>query len=156
MPLFEHDDREAVAKTIRDYFVTLGGAVPLRELAIKLQRNNVLPQPVVDACTRRGLMDLCRKALRAKTDERLPFAQPTGDSRRARWVQLDLFTRVQAYALLNRRSKGMADDFDELRHLHAWCLEKFGSAPEIPELIMPTTDDGDDVRAQYDANLEEE
>jgi|SRR5580765_2250548 len=156
MPLFEHDDKEAVAKTIRAYFVTLGGSVPLRELAIKLQSNHVLPQPVVDACTRRGLMDLCRKALRAKTEERLPFAQPTGTSSRSRWIQLDLFTQAQAFALLNRRSQGMADDFDELRHLHAWCLEKFGSAPEIPELIMPTTDDADDTRAQYDADVENE
>jgi len=138
--LFEDDDPQAISETIRDFFVTLGGNIPMRELATAVIERQVLPDSVIERCTLRGVMAMCRKALSAKTRENLPFAQPTGEKRRDPWLQLDLFTQTEAYALIQRRSKGIADDYDELRALYTWCLEKFGSAPEIPELLMPVTE----------------
>jgi hypothetical protein len=135
--MFDDDDPQDLSERIREFFITLGGNVPMRDLASAIIDRQVLPQPVIDRCTLRGVMAMCRKALSAKTRENLPFAQPTGAKRQDPWLQLDLFTQAEAHALIQRRSKGIVDDYDELRALYTWCLEKFGNAPAIPELLMP-------------------
>jgi len=138
--MFEDDDPQDISERIREFFITLGGNVPMRDLAMALIDRHVLPQGVIERCTLRGVMAMCRKALSAKTRENLPFAQPTGAKRHDPWLQLDLFTQSEAHALIHRRIKGVVDDYDELRALYTWCLEKFGNAPLIPELLMPVTE----------------
>jgi hypothetical protein len=154
--LFDDDDPQTVDKIIRRFFSERGGNMPALELAKALIHEDVLPSGVVDRAALRGVAAMCRRALGADTDEHIPFAQPTGKGQRARWIQLDLFTRPQAFALIKRRSQDEYDDHEKLRRLYAWCLDRFGVAPEIPELIMPATfdsepdddasDDADDLR----------
>jgi hypothetical protein len=145
--LFDDDDPHTVNAIIRRFFAEHGGDMPAQALAKALIDEKVLPAGVVERAALRGVIAMCRRALSAETDERIPFAQPTGKGQRARWIQLDLFTHAQAFALIKRRSQDEYDDHEKLRRLQAWCLERFGSAPEIPELIMPATvdDDSDDV-----------
>lgn len=146
--LFNHED---ISEAIRGLFIRLGGNVPMRVLAKAIIDRKVLSDEAIERCTMRGLISECRRALRAKTEEGLPYAQPTGRGARTPWRQLDLFTQPMAFALLHRRSQNILEDHEELRRLWAWCLEKFGVAPNIPDLIMPD-DTNEDPRAEYDAD----
>jgi hypothetical protein len=138
--LFDDDDPQTVDAIIRHFFKGRGGNMPAPELAKALIAEQVLPPGVVDRAALRGVTAMCRRALSADTPERIPFAQPIGSGKNARWIQLDLFTHRQAVALIKRRSRDVHDDYEKLRRLQTWCLERFGMAPEIPELIMPSTE----------------
>jgi hypothetical protein len=157
--LFDDEDPRTVFGIIRAFFADRGGNMPARVLAKAIVDEQVLPPGVVERAALRGVEAMCRRALSRPTAEGVPFAQPTGRGKRAHWQQLDLFTYTQARALIARRVQNLAEDYDVTRRLWTWCLERFGSAPEIPELIMPSTPDGDagaDVHAEYDAALERE
>jgi len=151
--LFEDDDPQTINAIIRAFFVDHGGNMPASVLAQAIIDAQVLPPGVLDRAALRGVIAMCRRALSAATKEGIPFAQPTGKGKQAHWQQLDLFTFAQTRALIARRVRSLAEDFEVTRRLQVWCLERFGHAPEIPELIMPATlDDEDDVRAEYDAD----
>lgn len=127
--------RTAILKCLRELFQELGGSMPPRVLADEAVARGIVPDDVLAACQHRGLTDLCRAALKAKTEDRLPFAKPTStDEDAGEWKQLELFTYTQAEALILREAKGLVDDYHELQRLHRWCVAKFGQAPEIPEL----------------------
>ena len=129
--------RSAVLQAIRDLFNDLGGAVPLRELADAAVARGVVPPEMIAACQQRGLTALCRQALKVETDDRLPFAKPMsddGDDDHTRWGRLNLFTYDQAAALVLRESKAWVADRIKIERLRQWCLDRFGRAPDIPEL----------------------
>ncbi len=136
-----HDDeliplqRTAVLKRLRELFQELGGSIPPRILADEAIARNVIPAEVLANCQTRGVTELCRLALKAKTEDRLPFAKPLStDEDAGEWKQLELFTYAQAEALILREARGLVADYRELQRLHRWCLAKFGRAPEIPDL----------------------
>jgi hypothetical protein len=136
-----HDDeliplqRTAILKRLRDLFRELGGSMPPRVLTDEAIARGVVPTEVLASCQTRGLTELCRLALKGKTEDRLPFAKPTStDEDAGEWKQLELFTYAQAEALILREARGLVADYHELLRLHRWCLAKFGRAPEIPEL----------------------
>lgn len=136
--LFEDSDHDATAAAIRDLFKELGGNVPTRVLAREVIDRDLLTPEELDRCAFHQVQKMCRDALRSLTDERVPFAQPTGGGRNDPWLQLDLFTYTEFTALLDRRAKAIEDDHQILRNLQDWCLRKFGRAPEIPHLSVPT------------------
>jgi hypothetical protein len=156
--LFDDDDPRTVYGIIRTFFAERGGNMPARVLAKAIVDEQVLPPGVVERAALRGVEQMCRRALSRPTAEGVPFAQPIGKGHKAHWQQLDLFTHTQARALIARRVQNLAEDYEVTRRLWTWCLERFGSAPEIPELIMPASvdedPDSDDVRAEYDAAIE--
>jgi hypothetical protein len=149
--LFDDDDEHATTEVIRELFKELGSSVPIRILANELVDRHLLSDALVRRVTIRGVSELCRTALSKKTAENLPLAQPTGSGPDDPWMNLDLFDYAQAEKLIERRVKGLSDDYAELRKLHSWCFDKFGRAPQIPELQQP---DDDDPRAgdTYQAN----
>jgi hypothetical protein len=122
-------------KRLRDLFQQLGGSMPPRVLADEAVARGVIPDDVLAVCQRRGLTELCRQALKGKTEDRLPFAKPlSADEDAGEWKQLDLFTYDQAETLILREWAGIANDVQEVLRLHRWCKDKFGLAPELPSL----------------------
>jgi hypothetical protein len=155
--LFEDDDPHTVAGIIRAAFKARGGNMPARVLAKTLIDEKILPEGVVERATLKGVTVLCRHALSANTAEGLPFAQPVGNAGRARWLQLDLFTQAQMFALIRRHAQQLGEDHEQIRRLYAHCLERYGVAPEIPELIMPSdVDAAADVVEDDDEDRESE
>jgi hypothetical protein len=131
--LFE--EGESVGEVVRRVFVELGSNVPIRTVTQAIIDRQLLPALTLSHFLYRGLYERVRKELSAKTREGLPFAQPTSLVKTAPWKQLDLFTGDEAFAMIARRVDNIHEDYAELVRLHAWCLEKFGDAPVIPELI---------------------
>lgn len=137
--LFNDEDPRTVAALLQAYFAELGGNLPMRDFARAVVDNHKVPQGVIDRAALRGIEALCRRALSRPTDEGVPFAQPSGIGKQSQWQQLDLFTQAQTYALIARRVKNLTEDHEAVRRLWTWCLERFGSAPDIPELVIPVT-----------------
>ena len=133
--LDDDENTDDLQDIIRDLFVELGGNVPIRVLATEAITRGAIPESVLRRCQLRGVSDICRQALRAETDEELPFAQPTGRGSDDPWLQLDLFTYNRAELLLQERAEDLRRDNRKLRRLWTWCFEKFGRAPEIPQLV---------------------
>jgi len=125
----------SAGEVIRQLFKDLGSNVPIRTVAKKIIDDELLPREELDRCRFRGLCDRVRKELTVPTNNLLPFAQPTGRERGVSWKQLELFNEAEAFALIERRIENAHEDYAELVRLHAWCLEKFGDAPGIPELV---------------------
>jgi hypothetical protein len=132
---------ESAGDIIRRVFVELGSNVPSGAVTRSILDRDLLPSEMRDGFLFRGLNDRVRKELARITIEGLPFAQPTGTKQRAPWKQLDLFTREEAYSLVRRRRRNLYEDHAELVRLHGWCLDKFGDAPDIPDL-PPLVEDG--------------
>lgn len=126
--------RTAVLKNLRELFANLGGDMPVRVLAEEAITRGVIPSDVLASCQLRGVTELCRQALKTKTESGLPFAKPTSTKSDGEWKQLELFTYEQAESLVLREAQAMVADYHELLRLHRWCFDKFGRAPEIPEL----------------------
>ena len=124
---------------IRDLFRDLGGNVPMRVLGDEAVTRGVIPPEEVQRCTARGIAETCRRALKVKTEDGLPFAKPVAGGFDEHgfipWKQLPLFNYEEAVALLAREAKAVVDDYTELVRLQRWCLDRFGKAPEIPALV---------------------
>ena len=52
-------------------------------------------------------------------------------------LQRALLGKEQYVELLQRESEKVDADYAELKELQGWCFDKFGRAPEIPELLVP-------------------
>lgn len=129
--------KKQVMAEIRELFRELGGAVSMSVLADEAVERDVIPPEMVEACQQRGLTALCRQAMKVKTADGLPFAKPIGGSGKnddATWSQLDLFTYDQAVDLVIREATATLADVREVGRLHQWCLNRFGQAPDLPEL----------------------
>lgn len=126
----------AVREQIRVLFKELGSCLSMSRLATAAIERGVIPPEVLATCQLRGVQEFCRDAMKQKGDDGLPFAKPLGRSRQNRdWQQLDLFTYEQAEELIDNEAAAVCADYHELLRLHRWCLQKFGRAPEIPELL---------------------
>lgn len=127
--LFPNELKQA-HQTIRDIFNRRGrGSI----CDTWEEARTVLPPRVLESAMRRGGHALCREALK-QTDERgLPMAKPTG-SEEGEWAQLALFTHAELSNLIVRESRALIADWQKLRQLRDYCVERFGSAPHIPEL----------------------
>ena len=142
--LFEDEDPATIGAIIRAAFQKRGGNIPIHDLAAALIAEKVLPAGVVERAALRGITETCRRALSVISTEGVPYAQPLGTGRKARWKQLDLYTHADFSQLIAQRVRNLEEDFEMTRRLQICCLERFGSAPEIPELIMPVSvDDAD-------------
>jgi hypothetical protein len=134
-----HKRRSTMYAELRDLFGELGGNVPMRVLGDSAVARGVIPPEEVKRCTDRGIQEICRRALKVRGENGLPFAKPTSSTRdddgNVEWKQLELFTYDEAAALIVREAKAVVDDYVELQSLHRWCTAKFGRAPEIPQLI---------------------
>jgi hypothetical protein len=132
-------NRSDMNRNLRELFRELGGNVPMRVLGDEAVTRGVIPPEEVAHCTSRGVQEICRRALKVKTENGLPFAKPIDGSREdngdTRWKQIELFSYDEAEALIVRESKAIRDDYQELLLLHRWCALKFGKAPDIPELV---------------------
>jgi hypothetical protein len=125
--------RSTLLLKLRDLFRELGGNLPIRAFASEAVDRGVISSEELERCQMVGVQALCRQALKVKTEAGLPFAKPTTEDGR-NWSQLELFTYGQAEALIEREAKALMADYQELVLLKRWCLEKFGRAPEIPEV----------------------
>jgi len=135
--LFPHHSRTTMHQQLRDLFRELGGSVPMRVLGEEAMARGVIPPEEVARCTLRGIQEICRRALKFKTENGVPFAKPMGEDEtdtETRWKQLELFTLIEARAMILRHVKSLREDHSELLVLHRWCFAKFGEAPDIPEL----------------------
>lgn len=137
MPELVPLQRTALFKALRDLFRELGGSLPIRLLAEEAITRGTIPEEVLDMCQVRGVSELCRTALKAKTEDDLPFAKPTSSAENnGEWKQLELFTYQEAQALIAREVDSLTADYQEVERLQRWCLAKFGRAPEIPKLLQ--------------------
>jgi hypothetical protein len=138
MKLFEDSDAAETAERIRVVFRELGGDIPIRELAVAVRDRGLLTPDELERLTLRAIGELCKRACARLTDANVPWAQPTGKGKLARWRQLDLFTYPQFCELVGRRIEELDDDYQTLVQLYQWGLAKYGRAPEIPVLQTPT------------------
>lgn len=128
--------RGRAQNAIRELFAEVG-RVSISTLAQTAIDRGLIEDEALLQCQMRGLAELCRAALKRRTEEQLPFAQPISGAEDGEWAQLDLFSREELFGLIHARVAALAADNAELRLLRGFCLRKFGEAPEIPELLVP-------------------
>ena len=124
-------ERRELFAAFQGLFREMGRASP-RAVAEESVARGIVPPRVLQECQMRGLIEDVRLALKADTEDGLPFAKPIGNED-ADWSQLYLFTYNVASILILREAAAVVHDYKKVRRLHEWCLVKFGRAPEIPE-----------------------
>lgn len=79
-----------------------------------------------------------RDALHQKLANGIPYAGPTpkrDDEGHQVWKQYSLWDYEDAEYILTDRVKGLLGDYKPIVALHAFMMEKWGKAPEIPQLV---------------------
>jgi hypothetical protein len=124
-----------VARAIRDLFIhDLGGVVSMHMLAEQAIARGVFPDNMLAGFSKAGAAAWCRKALKQKDETGLPLAKPLTSGDGAVWKQWLLMTYEEAAAAIERDASSVVADYRELRVLYNDCKQRFGRAPEIPEL----------------------
>ena len=135
--LFPNATNAALYASIRSLFKELGGSVPVRVLAEHAIAQGLIPPDEIARCTHRGVQDLCKRALKVKTANGVPFAKPiqgTEDESDS-WTQLELMTYEELAGVITREVRALVKDYHEVQVLVRFCEAKFGRAPAVPQLI---------------------
>ncbi len=84
-------------------------------------------------------MRVIRRALKADTSYGIPFAGPTGEvdeeSGAPVWKKLELWTYADFEWDAKRGGEEIGADHARLKRKNEFCLEKYGKAPSIPDLV---------------------
>lgn len=89
----------------------------------------------------RDAMARIRRALKEDTAWGVPFAGPTGEvdeeSGAVVWKKIELWTYEDFEWDAKRGGEALGQDYARLKRKNEFCLEKYGRAPAIPELVPP-------------------
>ena len=138
---------EARRKRIRALFGSANELMNMRQFARYVLESDVYTEEDLHRIHFRAVMADCRKALSEDGPEGVPFAQPTGQEEDEDgkllpiWKQLALFTEKESEALIHRRVLDLQFDHSKLQKLQEWHQERYGSAPEIPQLQVYSLQD---------------
>ena len=129
---------------IRGLYDKEGGLLSIRHLAALVLKSSILSDDERHAMLLRGAESLCRRALVERDAAGLPYAQPVesepdeddedGVAQSPLWLRLELHDRPQWFKLIKRRVTEVDRDYEMLLKLWKACRERFGDAPEIPNL----------------------
>lgn len=124
---------ERIAKdALKELFKTIGIAPRVSELVDAALERGLIPEEVINSCTRSGLYALCREALKEKESENgLALAKPLGRGRDARWQKVTLMNEAEAISLLQMEYEAVGADIKEFRKYENYFRDRFGDA--IPE-----------------------
>jgi hypothetical protein len=125
---------------IRELFEVEGGAMGNRQFA-----ELCIYQGIFDADRHEVLvnyaMSQIRRALKEDTSYGIPFAGPTAErdeeSGAVVWKKLELWTYEDFEWDARQGSDALTADLARLKRKNEFCLEKYGKAPVIPELMYP-------------------
>ncbi len=104
------------------------GVADIRQIVDVALNRGLVPDFIRLSCEKRGLNEMCREALKQKTEDGIPYAQPLDDGLKAKWKQTILFTIEQAIDLLQRKAKAIDCDIGEFRTLEQSYRDRFGDA----------------------------
>jgi len=132
--LFDSPQSQTQAN-IRDLLIEMGRA-SVSDIARVAISRGLIDDETLNQCQMRGASELIRKALKATLPTGLPFAKPLsdGDGDAAEWAQLEMFTYDEFAALIIREATALESDYAKVLRLRDACLQRFGRAPEIPEM----------------------
>lgn len=121
----------SMQEAIRDLLGEMGQS-QARDIARVAIERGVFDGEVLAGFELQGAAEFVRKALKAKQADGLAFAKPVGDE--GEWKQRVLWTYEDAEKSLLQDASGIEADYAELMREHAWCLNRYGKAPVLPEL----------------------
>ena len=123
---------------IRTLFAELG-AVPLRTLWDEAIERDIVTEEILDRVTADGGVALCRKILKEKMKNDLPFAKSTGEkdpiTKAPIWKQLDLFEKEEAVYCLEKEAMGVVADIEELHLLWEYFDDRFSGIAKPAVLV---------------------
>lgn len=126
--------------SIVSIFRGMGGTTTLR-LAQECIGRGLFGEEDLRNASVRWAQGICREALKQIDPiTKLPFAGPTAtkDEGGGRtWQQLELMGYEDLATMIQGRIDGLVADYTTLVRIRDYCLEQFGRAPEIPEVMVP-------------------
>lgn len=132
--VLEMPSADGLQERVRALFDEMGGRMTARTLAETALDRGIFDDMTVESFTLRGAMVFVKKALKVKLEDGLPKAKPIGEHKT--WVNRYLWDYAEFCDVIANESIGIVADHKGLRGLREWGLDRFGRAPEIPELLV--------------------
>ena len=136
---------------IVDVFQAAGGLLSMRHLAKLVRKADIFSAEQLEDMALKGIQAYCRRAMAGRGPDGLPVAvvlpeqsnaaPDTDDSDAPEqlplWQLTALLDKQQLFGVIRERCVGLDRDYAMIQRFRDHCLERFGEAPEIPELLIP-------------------
>ena len=118
-------------------FQSVGGMGDMNDFAnVCLDDASIFTPEEKKTALHRWSVRVCEDALKTRDAvSGLPFAGPSAETR-SFWKQLSLMDYDDAAFNLSMRSGQLQADYEMLCRFQAWMIERWGTAPEIPQVVM--------------------